>query len=749
MDTYNVSNVPAYLRILNGHKQSLKNARNLKGRPASSEKSRNEILMQFSFRRLMSSQRQPKSSVNIRSSFLPLAYTPCTTSFKDLNRVMIKDLCLETHHRGTYVLLRTITPTDTLTAAMVIVEDEEESVLMLQLYNQGQELSGRNDLNKGTVIVVKEPYVKVMSDGDYGLRVDHLSDVKFIPEFDSLVPLSWRRKVSEADESSNSWKLKGNDFFNKASYRAAIECYTEALNSHPSSEVAVATQLNRALTFLKTHRFDAALLDVEEAACAPSPSEKALFRKAQALYNLQRFQESCEAHKLLRERYPKNSSAAQEFKRASARLDEQTSGEYKFRLLHLEARKRQPPHLDRGSFIGPVSVQPTKSHGRGLFTIEAVKAGDLLFCEKAFAHAFHDAKSTTHDLNLLINAQSDTMTLGTQAELIELAVQRLYKNPSVLPAFIDLHHGAYKPVAVQEIDGIPIVDTFLVGRIIQLNCFGCPLSSRESHMSAMRNDETAKKSNEQFHSCGIWRLASYVNHSCFSNARRSFIGDMMVVRATKDLAPGTELTFWYKSPFTRDSKGDPMDLGHWGFECDCAICQEIQKTDKTVMSKRTRLEADLQKLFNLGAKHSSRIEKSISGLAETYTQLASVVPRLALWKPCLSLAAIFAASHKPKRTVEFGLKALESLGYVIDGGKLPHAAGTPLSVKEWGLMTDGVVGCWMILSGAYETVAPGLEAQAKQYARISYRICVGEDSTFEETYGKLSQRPDGFLETAQ
>jgi hypothetical protein len=28
--------------------------------------------------------------------------------------------------------------------------------------------------------------------------------------------------------------------------------------------------------------------------------------------------------------------------------------------------------------------------GRGLFTTQAVKAGDLLFCEKAFAHAFHD-----------------------------------------------------------------------------------------------------------------------------------------------------------------------------------------------------------------------------------------------------------------------------------------------------------------------------------------------------------------------
>jgi SET domain-containing protein len=49
--------------------------------------------------------------------------------------------------------------------------------------------------------------------------------------------------------------------------------------------------------------------------------------------------------------------------------------------------------------------------------------------------------------------------------------------------------------------------------------------------------------NKKFHSCGVWPLASYINHSCFSNVRRSFIGDMMIVRATQDLRANTELLF--------------------------------------------------------------------------------------------------------------------------------------------------------------------------------------------------------------
>jgi hypothetical protein len=89
---------------------------------------------------------------------------------------MIKSLRLETHHRERYLLLRTVTPTDTMTAVIAIIEDEDGSVLMLQLYYQEEELSGAQSLREDTVLVVKECYVKVMANGDYGIRVDHLSD---------------------------------------------------------------------------------------------------------------------------------------------------------------------------------------------------------------------------------------------------------------------------------------------------------------------------------------------------------------------------------------------------------------------------------------------------------------------------------------------------------------------------------------------------------------------------------------------
>jgi len=49
--------------------------------------------------------------------------------------------------------------------------------------------------------------------------------------------------------------------------------------------------------------------------------------------------------------------------------------------------------------------------------------------------------------------------MGTQADLITAIVQKLRQNPSLMPAYMSLHHGDYKPVKETQVDGTPIVDT--------------------------------------------------------------------------------------------------------------------------------------------------------------------------------------------------------------------------------------------------------------------------------------------------
>lgn len=150
--------------------------------------------------------------------------------------------------------------------------------------------------------------------------------------------------------------------------------------------------------------------------------------------------------------------------RAQSRSVEQKSGVYNFKQLQENANKLRPPHLDHATYIGPVEIRQTESKGRGLFLTKAVKAGDLLLCEKAFsfAHADEgagDGDMTSSKISLLINPETSQAFMGAQADLIKLTVQKLYCNPSVAPAFTTLYHGTYEGVSTSTVDGKPIVDT--------------------------------------------------------------------------------------------------------------------------------------------------------------------------------------------------------------------------------------------------------------------------------------------------
>jgi hypothetical protein len=160
----------------------------------------------------------------IRSSFVPPSYPPCAVPLSDLNKTMIDHLLLETHHRGTYLLVRSVTPQNWMTAVMAIVEDEKGDVLMVQLYHQED---GTEDvIVEGTVLLLKEPFLKLMSDGNYGLRVDHLSDIVFLSADDERIPGSWRRGSAEqSGGAALAWKTKGNTHFAKSAHRSAIEWY--------------------------------------------------------------------------------------------------------------------------------------------------------------------------------------------------------------------------------------------------------------------------------------------------------------------------------------------------------------------------------------------------------------------------------------------------------------------------------------------------------------------------------------------
>lgn len=123
-----------------------------------------------------------------------------------------------------------------------------------------------------------------------------------------------------------------------------------------------------------------------------------------------------------------------DLERIYRRLHEIVTGQYDFLTMLGEAEGTDWPRLDHATHIGFVEVRMCEdtSMGRGLFLTKDVKAGDLLFCEKAFGMVFVSEN--------MANKISPQAIIDDLAWLCDA---RLKLDMSLLPAIVNLQ-GADK-----------------------------------------------------------------------------------------------------------------------------------------------------------------------------------------------------------------------------------------------------------------------------------------------------------------
>lgn len=506
-----------------------------------------------------------------------------------------------------------------------------------------------------------------------------------------------------------------------------ISSYTAALECSPTPAEAEVIHNNRALAHLRVGHYDAALRDAAFIEDPNERSEKALYRGSLALYNLGRFSECHETLKILTAKFPVSDAGKFELGRVQLRMKEQKDGIYDFTRMYRAATR--PPHrLDCATFIGPVTVREIPKKGRGLVTTKKVKVGDLLFCEKAFSYGHRESSTkggTGGSVGMLVNVGTKRVTLGTHVSLLTDIYQKLQSNPSTMAPFLDLYSGAYERASQASVDGQPVVDSFLIERIVALNVFGSALVSKD-------DDNQKRAEHDNLFGCsGLWLHAAYINHSCLSNCYRTFIGDMMLVRATQDLPAHTELGWSYANP--QDRAQMPKVLrDSWGFACACALCQDDATTPKKLKAKRRQILATL-------ATRDPR--EAAAAMEETYVSPATDVPRFELFQLCFSIAQHLVFEDKGGDVASgllYGLKALEALGFMLEGVDMRTglARGKKgLVVKRWGWPVEPLAKAWETLWVAWGRVEPKLAAEAERYWATAYALVqAGESETFEATY---------------
>ncbi|KND88680.1 Protein unc-45 [Tolypocladium ophioglossoides CBS 100239] len=744
MDVRDVSNVSDYVVFMQRIQNIAERASRRKGHMVQDHPPPELLVSNFMMKLFASAIHSGPDDINmIATSQVPAPYTPCARSVSELRPIMISDMRLETHHRGTRTLVRVRTPPQRITAVMAIVEDEQGTAVLLQLYYQPEELvvPAEEILQPDSVCILKEPFFKCATDGSYSLRVDHLSDIIWLEDGDERVPPKWRKPALTLNDNSESIRMQGNDAVQNQSWAVAQRLYSSAIRAAETPKEAELAYLNRSLANLRLGRPERAMSDATKCSDSALPSEKRLFREARALYELGSFEQCLEKLQMLAGSYPENVAMKPEMSRVKARLHEQQTGEYAFRKMYKQARLT-PPLVDCATFSAPVEVRQSPGRGRGLFTTMPVSAGQLLVCEKAFAYSYAGDDQPAKRLNVLMNLSTKSMIMGGQAHLLTQIVQKLYHNSQLSPLFGDLHHGDYATVSVSESDGFPVVDSFLVEKIISLNSFGAPRTSRATFSDTMSDHMNMKSGENPGHTtCGIWLLASRINHSCVSNCDRSFIGAMQIVRATRDLQAGTELFFYYWPPVPLESYEEAQKhLSNWGFTCGCELCMDRKATPKATLQRRKVLHGDLKKVLKgHRATNFSKAQRLLKQLEETYPMTEANAVRLELWDPYFALGAYLLSTNQPADAVKMIVKGFEALGYIITAcPPIGNAKPPQLKVKRWGIAKDYTPQAFLDLFEAYKKLAPELCPTARQYAEVAYSMVVGERETICDVFPELA-----------
>lgn len=213
MDTNDVSGEGWMAMQMKMWEQSAQRAQHNHGRLVRDHPPATQLVSQFMMSLTMASLQQSSDLTAMATSQLPPAYPPCVLPTAELEYIAISDMRLETHHRGKQTVLRVLTPANRLTAVMAIVGDEKGTAVLLQLYYQPEEsmVPAEEILKKDDVVILKEPFFKMATDGSYSLRVDHLGDIVRLASDDERVPPQWRKDSLPRGQSSGDIRTRGNE----------------------------------------------------------------------------------------------------------------------------------------------------------------------------------------------------------------------------------------------------------------------------------------------------------------------------------------------------------------------------------------------------------------------------------------------------------------------------------------------------------------------------------------------------------
>uniref|UniRef100_A0A914DRS6 Uncharacterized protein n=1 Tax=Acrobeloides nanus TaxID=290746 RepID=A0A914DRS6_9BILA len=392
----------------------------------------------------------------------------CKKPMSELQPITLSQMKVPMVHTGHYLPCRVVTTeANVVVATEVFIEDTNGHIEKLSLYNFNCDLDDSTWLKAGTILFVKEPYIKFGSVAHTTMiRVDSPSDVVFVDETNKDLlsqagVLAWYKPERFTFEML---KKKANELFKSGDYEEALKFYHHALEIHPESEVI---HLNMAATLLQLERFYEAYEEAYKAVrgdLTEDLKDKALFRMGKAAYGMRIWQKAFDHFESLdASRLP---SAVVELAKVKSRLHEATTGKYDLRKIYKKPRQKMQ-FFDVADYTGPVKVADIPGKGKGLVVTEDVKKGTLLLVSKAYALSYDKNEDKT--LCVGFNMMTKTCVSTTQVHVIIETIQKLKKNPQTAKELYSLYAG---DLDRDEKISAGVIDAGRIERICLYNCFG-------------------------------------------------------------------------------------------------------------------------------------------------------------------------------------------------------------------------------------------------------------------------------------
>ncbi|KAK6438010.1 hypothetical protein LTR95_005798 [Oleoguttula sp. CCFEE 5521] len=601
------------------------------------------------------------------------AYQPCITPIDDMGKLKLKELRVGHRFMNRVMIGRCYrAPSQSWPRLVFAIEDEHGDCCNVTL--EYHERNTARSLPYGTLVAIKQPCLQLETLYPPGLRTEE--DVKDTKIF-WVIRIDHPSDLHDKPADAMTCKSLGNEALAKMDHWLAAKLYTDGLQvvGRHDEELEGDLSRNRSQAHLQLRHFDAAAADALQSIALTAGVDdrskqlngKAWYRAAMAMYQLRRFDMSQTYLQDMLLLIPDDVAGFQLMARVRDRLAEQMHASYDFEAIRRNCTKCG--EMDVADFLRRTRVDTSPGRGKGLFTTEIIPAHGIILVEKAYAAAmpmdptsrpaqrfYQRFGEDGSDLEIIINN-------GLNASILKNIVDALHRNPSTAPRVMHRYSRDY-PKLVENAQR----DVFLIEKICRSNSI---------IINGTAEDDFARSGNP-----GLWCQFSYINHACVANASLSFSGDLMIIRAQRELAKDEEITFSYRYP-SSSFEADSFEMSkNFDFACDCPLCTAELSTQSKDRTRRNELLAEVGQLASWvdtvsqsDAQMNATLESSIkllNNLSATYDDnlFYPGLPRRGLADVYSKIISLQCQMYQLDAAIDTSQDALESLGYHIRVSKL-------------------------------------------------------------------------------